>query len=55
MMVKDVSNVTNAFSALQNGEIDGVKFREQLKSGPDPLTDDEIDELFANLAKIGSK
>jgi len=53
--IKNVSNVTNSFSALQNGEIDGAKFREQLKSGSDPLTDDEIDELFATLAKIRSK
>ena len=52
--IKNVSNVTNAFSALQSGEIDGAKFREQLKSGSDPLTDEQIDELFAYLAKIGS-
>ena len=52
--IKNVSNVTNAFSALQSGEIDGAEFREQLKSGSDPLTDEQIDELFAYLAKIGS-
>ena len=52
--IKNVSNVTNAFSALQSGDIDGAKFREQLKSGSDPLTDEQIDELFAYLAKIGS-
>ena len=52
--IKNVSNVTNAFSALQSGEIDGAEFREQLKSGSDPLTDEQIDELFAHLAKIGS-
>lgn len=53
--IKDVSGVTNAFQALQNGEIDGTEFRKQLSTGENSLTDDQIDDLFAFLAKIGGE
>ena len=50
--IKDASGVTGAFSALQSGDIDAKSFRKQLKTGNNPLTDEQIDNLFAFLANL---
>lgn len=50
--IKDASGVTGAFSALQSGDIDAKSFRKQLKTGSNPLTDEQIDNLFAFLANL---
>ena len=50
--IKDASGVTGSFSALQSGDIDAKSFRKQLKTGNDPLTDEQIDNLFAFLANL---
>ena len=50
--IKSASTITGGFSALQNGEIDADAFKKLLKTGNDPLTDEQINNLFAFLANL---
>ncbi len=52
--IADASGVTNAFNAIRSGELDADTYRKQLKKGPNPLTDEEIDKFFEFLAGLGN-
>ena len=52
--IADASGVTNAFKAIKSGELDADTYRKQLKKGPNPLTDEQIDKFFEFLAGLGN-
>ncbi len=52
--IADASGVTNAFNAIRSGELDADTYRKQLKKGPNPLTDEQIDKFFEFLAGLGN-